>query len=87
MEEKVWVVISEWSLEDRDAYGSAVHGVFKEFKNAKKVFLDEAIKADEDMEPMSTDSEEDAFNYAVWEVGNYSGNHISIKIVESKITE
>lgn len=84
---KVWVVISEWNLEDRDAYGSTVHGVFKSYQAAKKIFIEEAIKADEDMEPMSTDSEEDAYSYAVWDLGNYSGNHITVKIVESKITE
>jgi hypothetical protein len=84
---KVWVVISEWCLEDRDAYGSTVHGVFKDFAEAKKVFLDEALKADKTMEPMDTDSEEDAYKYAVWELGNYSGNHVTVKIVESKIIE
>ena len=41
---KVWVVISEWSLEDHDSYGSTVHGVFKDYNKAKKVFLDEASK-------------------------------------------
>ena len=84
---KVWVVISEWNLEDRDSYGSTVHGVFKSYSEAKKIFIEEAIKADKDMEPMNTDSEEDAFSYAVWELGNYGGNHITVKIVESKITE
>ncbi|MBO7731501.1 MAG: hypothetical protein J6S67_03085 [Methanobrevibacter sp.] len=84
---KVWVVISEWNLEDRDSYGSTVHGVFKSYSEAKKIFLEEAINADKDMEPMNTDSEEDAFSYAVWELGNYGGNHITVKIVESKITE
>ena len=84
---KVWVVISDWTLEGRDIYGSTVHGVFKSYDEAKKVFLDEAIKADETMEPMSTDSEEDAFKYTVSELGNYTGNHITVRIVESKITE
>ncbi len=84
---KVWVVISEWCLEDRDAYGSTVHGVFKDFAEAKKVFLDEALKADKTMEPMETDSKEDALNYAVWDLGNYLGNHVTVKIVESKIIE
>ncbi len=84
---RVWVVISEWCFEDRDAYGSTVHGVFKSYQAAKKRFIEEAIKADKDMEPMSTDSEEDAYKYAVWELGNYSGNHVTVKIVESKIIE
>jgi len=84
---RVWVVISEWNLEDRDAYGSTVCGVFKSYQAARKRFIEEAIRADKDMEPMSTDSEEDAYNYAVWDLGNYSGNHVTVKIVESKITE
>lgn len=84
---RVWVVISEWCFEDRDAYGSTVHGVFASYQAAKKRFIEEAIKADEDMEPMSTDSEEDAYSYAVWDLGNYTGNHVTVKIVESKITE
>ena len=84
---RVWVVISEWNLEDRDAYGSTVYGVFKSYQAARKKFIEETIKADKDMEPMSTDSEEDAYNYAVWDLGNYSGNHVTVKIVESKITE
>ena len=84
---KVWVVISEWSLEDHDSYGSTVHGVFKDYNKAKKVFLDEAIKADEIMEPMDTDSEEDAYSYAVWDLGRYTENHITVKIVESQVTE
>lgn len=84
---KVWVVISEWCLEDRDSYGSTVHGVFKDFTEAKKVFLDEIIKADKTMEPMSTDSEEDTYSYGVWDLGRYTENHITIRIVESQITE
>jgi hypothetical protein len=84
---KVWVVISEWCLEDRDAYGSTVHGVFKDFAEAKKVFLDEALKADKTMEPMETDSEGDALSYAVWDLGRYTENHIAVRIVESQITE
>lgn len=84
---KVWVVISEWCLEDRDAYGSTVHGVFKDFAEAKKVLLDEALKADKTMEPMDTDSEEDALSYAVWDLGRYTENHITVRIVESQITE
>jgi hypothetical protein len=84
---RVWVVISEWCLEDRDAYGTTVHGVFKDFAEAKKVFIDEINKADRTMEPMDTDSEEDALSYAVWELGRYTENHITVRIVESQITE
>lgn len=84
---KVWVVISEWCLEDRDAYGSTVHGVFKDFAEAKKVFLDEIMEADKTMEPMSTECEEDAYSYAVWDLGRYTENHITVRIVESQITE
>ena len=84
---EVWVVISEWNLEDRDAYGSTVHGVFKSYEKAKEVFLDEAVKADDTMEPMDTNSEEDIYNYVIWEQGNYLGNHITIKIIKSEIKE
>lgn len=84
---KVWVVISEWTLEARDAYGSAVHGVFKDLQEAKKVWLDEVMKADSNMEFTETDSEENGLSYSVWELGNYIDNHINVKIVESKITE
>ncbi len=86
-DKRVWVVISEWNLEDRNLYGSAVHGVFKDYQVAKKRFVEEAIKAKADIEPMSTHSEEDSHRYAVWELGNYTGNHITVKIVESEITE
>lgn len=84
---KVWVVISEWCLEDRDAYGSTVHGVFKDYTEARRAFIDEVNKADETIEPMDTDSEEDDYSYAVYELGNYNGNHITVKIVESQITD
>lgn len=84
---KVWVVISEWYLEGRDAYGSTVHGVFKDFAEARRVFIDESNKADETIGPMDTNSEEDAYNYTIYEQGNYHGNHITVRIVESQITD
>jgi hypothetical protein len=84
---KVWVVISEWNLEDRDSYGSTVVGVYKEYKRAKEALIREANEADKTMEPMNTDSEEDVFSYSVMEIGNYSGNHITIKIIGSMVIE
>ena len=84
---KVWVVMSDWTLEARDTHGSTVHGVFKDLQEAKKVWLDEVMRADSNMEFTETDSEEKGLSYSIWELGNYADNHINVKVVESKITE